>query len=427
LKKSTAKIMQKISVQSEIGRIEAIILHSPGIEVEKMTPENAQRDLYSDILNLSVASQEYQQFKNVLSHYATTYEISDLLQTTLEKEEVRQKFIQKIARLEANPSLIFDLENTDAFTLAKLMIEGIELKRDNLTRFLSHERYSLNPLHNIFFTRDASMVIGNRVLIGQMASNVRAREALIMDTIFRHHPIFNVEVLNPSDYQKKTNLTTGSIEGGDVLVVRDDILLIGTGSRTSTQAIDFLINVFKNDKKQMQHILVQELPRTPESFIHLDMVFTMLDVDTCMAYKPLIEGHTTFRTIHIQIENGQVTKISHVDGLLTELNRLNMSLKALSCGGTDDWHQEREQWHSGANFLALAPGVVMGYERNVHTVNELVKNGYDVIRATDVTEKQLPFPNRKTVITLAGSELARGGGGARCMSMPLFRKNSEWK
>jgi len=203
-------------------------------------------------------------------------------------------------------------------------------------------------------------------------------------------------------------------------------LVIGTGQRTSTQGIDYIIETIKNEKREPTHIVVQELPESPESFIHLDMVFTLLDRDYCMVYEPLILSHNRFRTIHITITNGKVLSIDTEPDLLTALKKLGHALKPIRCGGWDSWSQEREQWHSGANFLAISPGIIIGYDRNVHTIEELNKNGFDVVQAKDLIDNNLALPKSKAVITIAGAELARGGGGARCMSMPVRRKKVVW-
>jgi len=413
----------KIDVCSEIGQLEGVIIHTPGQEVEEMTPENAERALYSDILNLSVAGNEYSYFKSVLNKVTRTFEVKDLLSDIFQNDEVKKSLLKEICINEGALDIYPWLADQNAEELARQLIQGVFLERNNLTRYLSQERFSLRPLHNFLFTRDASMSFGNEVLIGKMASKVRDREAVIMNAIFNHHPLLETTTINPNTPENIHNFPGVSIEGGDFQVGREDVLVIGTGIRTSTQGIDFILENIKAKKSGMQHILIQELPDTPESFIHLDMVFTFLDRDACMVYEPLIMGTNRFHTIHIRIENGKVLEIREQKNLPKALKNLGMDMEPIKCGGgIDSWTQEREQWHSGANFLAFAPGKVIGYERNVHTMEQLSQKGFQIIPAKDLLSGLCEIPDGKCVITIPGSELARGGGGARCMSMPIRRK-----
>jgi len=413
----------KIDVCSEFGQLEAVIVHTPGQEVEEMTPENAERALYSDILNLSVAGNEYTDFKSVLNKVTQTFEVKDLLSDIFQNEEVKSALLKEICQNEGAMDIYPLLADQNAEELARQLIQGVYLERNNLTRYLSQERFSLRPLHNFLFTRDASMSFGNEVLIGKMASKVRDREAVIMNAIFNNHPMLETKTINPNSPENSLNFPGVSIEGGDFQVGREDVLVIGTGIRTSTQGIDFILENIKAKKSGMQHILIQELPDTPESFIHLDMVFTFMDVDACMVYEPLIMGTNRFHTIHIRVENGKVIDIREQKNLPKALKNLGMDMEPIKCGGgIDSWTQEREQWHSGANFLAFAPGKVIGYERNVHTMEQLSQRGFQIIPAKDLLSGLCEIPDGKCVITIPGSELARGGGGARCMSMPIRRK-----
>ena len=427
----SAVIMDKINVgvSSEIGVLKGVILHTPGHEVENMTPENAERALYSDILNLSVANKEYLPFKGILEKVSSTYEVKDLLIQTLHNDAVKEDLVRKIITQEESLAEMDFLLHMPAPLLATQLIEGVVLNRDNLTRFLSKERYSIRPLHNFLFTRDASMTLWDDVLIGKMASKVRERETLIMETIFKNHPAFGVGTINPvTPAVDCGNFPNTTIEGGDVQIASEDILLVGKGARTSSQGIDFLIDVIKAKKTSLKHIIVQELPDSPESFIHLDMTFTFLSQDACMVYEPLILHNNKFHTIHISIDNGVVTGIHEQKNMLKALKDIGLELNPIFCGGKQDpWIMEREQWHSGANFFAFAPGKVIGYERNDYTLEEMHKNGFEIIRARDFIDNNLNHNDySKLVITIHGSELALGGGGARCMTMPISREKVEW-
>ena len=428
-----SKIVE-VNVQSEIGKLNGVILHTPGEEVENMTPENAERALYSDILNLSIARKEYKQLSEVLGKITKTYQVKDLLTNILKDDAIKLEVLNRIEKIEPfiaettpKGSIKDQLLDENAEDLARLLIEGVEMKRDTLTKFLNKDWYDLRPLHNFFFTRDASMSMYNEVLIGRMANAVRDREAIIMQSIFDFTPGFNTKTLSLNTESDPLRKLT--IEGGDVQIARDDILVIGNGMRTSTRAIDALMyNFINRNEDKVQHILVQELPHSPESFIHLDMVFTFLDKDKCMVYEPLIMSPGNYQTVHIKIQHGKLISIRREKTLLHALKKLGMDLEPVYCGGEDEtWNMEREQWHSGANFFCVAPGKVLGYARNNYTVEAMNNAGFEIIRANDVISNKVDLSKyEKYMIPIEGSELPRGGGGARCMTMPINRDAVEW-
>ena len=410
-----------IQVESEIGELEAVILHTPGPEIEKMTPVNAGKALYSDILNLSVIQKEYKQFRGVLEKVTNVFQVEGLLKEVLNNKEYKDDVVKQIIKDSKAEDVKSYLLSLNSEQLAKNLIQGVPMHKNSLTNYLNNDFFELEPLFNLFFTRDASSSINNNVLIHKMATPVRKRESIIMDAIFKYHPNLSTKIINVDDSKDYDNEI--STEGGDFLIARDDILLVGTGTRTSSQGIDY-ISKFVESTNKRKHIIVQELPENPESFIHLDMVFTLLDNDKCMVYEPLIMKKSKYATLHLIVEGGKIKSINEVSNIPTILNKLGMPVEPILCGGGKFQHQEREQWHSGANFFAFAPGKIIGYERNNYTIEALNKSGFSVLKAIDIISGKENVDNHKrAVVTIQGSELSRGGGGARCMTMPIRREN----
>ena len=418
----------KIDVRSEIGRLDAVLLHRPGAEVENMTPRNVQRALYSDILNLSIAQTEYEQLSGVLSKLSRVYEVRDLLVKVLDQWKPRADLIHRICAAEEVLPYIDQLMAMPSSELARVLIEGLPARIDTLTAYLRNEYYALYPLYNFYFTRDAAVTIGNQALICRMANKVRMRESLIMDAIYRYSGAFECSVVDANAGEQDSSEII--MEGGDIIIAREDILIVGNGVRTTPQGIDFIVDrLCRCNPEARMNVIVQQLPSQPESFIHLDMVFTLLDKDKCMIFKPLIMRANQYQTVHIVIEGGKVSSIRPVAGLLPALKSLGMDLKPLICGGDDDWDQEREQWHSGANFFAFAPGKVITYARNIHTLDELDRSGFEIVKASDFIagkHQDCISGDGLCAISIDGSELPRGGGGARCMTMPLSRQKVNW-
>lgn len=417
-----------IDIRSEIGKLGAVLLHRPGFEVENMTPRNVQRALYSDILNLSIAQHEYAQLSGVLSKVAKVYEVRDLLVKVLDRQKAREDLVQRICVSEDVTSYMDMLLDMKSDELARVLIEGLPARIDTLTSYLRNEYYALYPLYNFYFTRDAAVTIGNHALICRMANKVRMRESLIMNAIYRHSGAFSCDVIDANDFQGQDSQVI--MEGGDIIIARDDIMIVGNGVRTTSYGIDFMIGRFmRSCPPGRYNVIVQQLPSSPESFIHLDMVFTLLDRDKCMVFEPLIMQANQYQTVHITMDDGKVTSIRPVEGIIPALKKLGMDLKPIICGGEDEWDQEREQWHSGANFFAFAPGKVLSYARNVHTLEALSDEGFEIVRASDFISgksDQYVFSDRPCVVAVDGSELPRGGGGARCMTMPLSRSKVDW-
>ena len=403
-----------VNVASETGRLRAVLLHRPGVEIERMTPLNAAHALYSDILNKPIVDTEYHYFSGVLERWTNVYYVEDILAELLKDSEVRRYLVEESCDMDnCDDDLSERLMDLPSDELAKVLIEGYE---DPEWDGMSEDRYFLKPLYNLFFTRDASSTVYDRVLVNSMSFEVRERETLIYEAIFKH--FFKVDTLNAMQWDRDART-----EGGDVQIASPDLLCIGQGIRTNTKGIKYLAQTFAQERGKF-NILVQELPQKPESFIHLDMVFTFLGRHECMAFEPMLKKTGLFAgkdTTLISIDNGKIN-YRRVDNIVAGLNGLGWDISPVIGGGSDPWVQLREQWHSGANFFSLGDGKVMGYRRNKHTIDALDKAGFAVLKAEDIVEGRVDMKDYdKFVAAFPGSELPRAGGGARCMTMPILR------
>ncbi len=403
-----------VNVASETGRLRAVLLHRPGVEIERMTPLNAAHALYSDILNKPIVDKEYHYFSGVLEKWTQVYYVEDILEQLLDDNELRRHLVEESCDMDnCDDNLADELLQLDSAELARILIEGYE---DPEWNCVSEERYLLKPLYNLFFTRDASSTVYNRVLINSMSFEVRERETLIYEAIFKH--FFKVDTLNAMTWDRDART-----EGGDVHIAAPDLLCIGQGIRTNTKGIKYLAQTFAKERDHF-NILVQELPQKPDSFIHLDMVFTFLGKHQCMAFEPMLRKTGLFAgkdTTLISIDGGKTTYTKYPN-IIKGLEHLGWDIEPVIGGGSDPWNQLREQWHSGANFFSLGDGKIMGYRRNTHTIDALDRAGFAVLNAEDIVEGRVDMTDyNKFVAAFPGSELPRAGGGARCMTMPILR------
>jgi len=413
----------QINVDSEIGTLNAVMVHRPGREVENMTPATAAEVLYDDILNLQLAVREHDQLTGVLRRVADVYEFEDLLKETLSDTHMKGLLVDQLVKLYGCEELAGELKEMDDAELAPQLFQGTPMRKDSLEKHLSPLRHAIPPLPNAFFTRDAVMAVNESVIIGSMAFKARFAEALLLKAIFKYH----TNIQSDGFYFDGTASTSQkiTIEGGDLLVLREDLIMIGYSERTTARGIDTLMSAIA-EKGGVQNFVVVEIPKS-RATIHLDMIFTMADRDRCVVFSPLITGMHKCRAFHVHYEQRKVKRIVEYPGVLEALRTQGLDLKPISCGGDNELRQEREQWASGANFFALAPGHILGFEHNQATAEELAKNGFGIVTADQViSEEHSLEPGEPTLVTMHGSELARGGGGCRCMTMPLNRKKVNW-
>ncbi len=414
-----------VNVCSEFGELQCVVLHTPGAEIEAMSPDTVQEALYNDILNINYAQEEHAVFKKVLASVTQVLELKDLLIEVLEQPTERQALLNRLLPTTAPDVLKEQLTQLPSQQLAKALLEGVMLPNKSKTAYAQvEERYILPPLYNFYFMRDASISVFQNALIGRMLNHIRRGEAEIMSSIFsKSKSVHSNSILYPYDTPDSANM---QIEGGDVHIVREDILMIGCGLRTNMAGIHFLLKQLTTQRTTPLHILVQELPTYRGSFIHLDMLFTLLGPEHCMAYKPLLDS-PQYRTLHISYDPKKGVSSWYENNLLDALHALGMAVKPIYCAGGDHLRVAmREQFHSGANFFAFAPHKIIGYDRNPATINALADAGFDVLPATEVAQGKLhPKNSEKCVVALHSAELVRGGGGARCMTLPIARKNVE--
>ena len=403
----------RVNVASETGRLRAVLLHRPGVEIERMTPLNAAHALYSDILNKPIVDTEYSNFCGVLEKWTNVYYVEDVLEHLLKDSDLRRNLVDCSVKNDKCEEIADTLIAMDAKTLAATLIEGYENPKWDGS---ADDRYLLKPLYNLFFTRDASSTVYDRVLINSMSFEVRERETLIYEAIFKH--FFKVGTLNAMAWQPEART-----EGGDVQIAAPELLCIGQGIRTNKKGIEYLAQTFSKEREKFS-ILTQELPMSPESFIHLDMVFTFLGKHQCMAFEPMLKKTGLFAgkaTTLITVEGGKIS-YTEVPNMVKGLEKLGWEIEPVVGGGSDPWVQLREQWHSGCNFFSLGDGKVIGYRRNTKTIEALDKAGFAVLKAEDIVSGKVDMNSYdRFVAAFPGSELPRAGGGARCMTMPILR------
>jgi arginine deiminase len=412
--------MPNVRICSEIGQLEKVIVHSPGREIEVMTPKTAGEVLYNDILTLPVVAQDHEGLTETLKRVTKVFEVTDLLTDVLQNEAVRRNFIHTILTFDEALELEPMLREMAPDELTRAVVEGVREPKNTLERYLSGRTYAIPPLPNLYFMRDSAIVFRGKVLTGSMANKVRAGEAIIAKTIFSHHPEFMSEGFI-FDGTKEGNKSV-TIEGGDFLAIGRNVVAAGVSERTTTRSLDIFLSRIQQSITEPFHLFAVVLPRE-RATIHLDMVFTMVDANQCVVYEPYILGKEKLQVIHITISPKGKTEMVEVPSLISGLSDIGIPMEAIICGGEERVDQEREQWLSGTNFFAFAPGKILGYACNYHTLRELEKAGFKTVPVADVVSDKVDLnAMEKVAVGIDGAELARGGGGVRCMTMPVQRK-----
>ena len=396
---------------SEIGRLKRVMLHRPGGELENLMPEYLERLLFDDIPYLREAQREHDAFADCLRGQGVeVVYLTDLVVESITDDTVRQDLLRQFLaesgvedqrtrdRLEEYLGEMPDREMVAAM-MAGVRKSQLRDRGGSLGDYLSAAEdeypFAVDPLPNLYFTRDPFATIGTGVSIHKMHTATRNRETLFGKFIFAHHPVYR----NAPQWYDRGETT--SLEGGDILVLSPKVLAVGISQRTREDSIDTLAETVLSQSKPFRKVLAFNIPKT-RSFMHLDTVFTMVDYDKFTVHPNILSSITVF--VMELDENGKM-QIRQVDGRLEDILKEHLELDSVTlipCGRGSEIDAAREQWSDGSNTLAITPGEVVVYSRNYVTNRSLEEAGV-------------------RIHVIPSAELSRGRGGPRCMSMPLWR------
>ena len=398
---------------SEIGRLRKVLLHRPGRELENLMLEYLERLLFDDIPYLIAAQEEHDAFADCLRRNgAEVVYLRDLAAEAIAQAEVRGEFVEEFldeAGVQGHRlrDIVKEyLAGMDDLTLVDTMMAGIRksdvrgFETGKLSDYLSFKSddypFLVDPMPNLYFTRDPFAVIGTGVSLHKMHTETRSRETLFGKIIFQYHPRYRAA---PKWYDRGERT---SIEGGDILVLSPQVLAVGISQRTEEDSIDKFARTVLSISRTFRKVLAFDIPKT-RSFMHLDTVFTMVDRDKFTVHPNILSAITVYV---LELEEGNV-RIREEQGRLEDILKEHLELDQVTliqCGSGSVVDAAREQWSDGSNTLAIAPGEVVVYARNAVTNRVLEDHGVKVH-------------------AIACSELSRGRGGPRCMSMPLIRED----
>lgn len=403
-----------IQVRSEVGSLKRVLLHRPGRELEQLVPNSLDRLLFDDIPYLLGAQNEHDHFADTLRKEGVeVVYLSELTaQTLAQSEALRELFVSDfihrsgcLAESYGDALRELLLSITDPRTLVLKTMTGVRFEELSLSygHSLSSLRgdrthFVLDPIPNLYFTRDPFASIGCGVSLHHMYSATRNRETIYSEYVLRYHPDYAQKV--PLYY---TPQEPYSLEGGDILNLSAHTIAVGISQRTMPEAVERLAeNIFRDEKAQVRRVLAFDIPNT-RAFMHLDTVLTQVDLDKFVIHPNILEYLQIFELCPGAQGRLQIRRRDEpAERLLAEAVGADQ-VKLIRCGGGDQIASQREQWNDGSNTLCVRPGTVVAYDRNYVTNDLLEKEGIEVLR-------------------ISSGELSRGRGGPRCMSMPLIRE-----
>jgi arginine deiminase len=418
-------VNSRIYIDSEIGRLKKVIVHRPDEGIARLTPKRAEELLFDDIVHLPNMQIEHDIFTNLLKAFVgkdNVYSVRNLLAESTREEESKYEVINKIVDFEELPySFIPRLASLSPEQLADTLITGYLEPED---------RILFDPIPNLLFTRDIAVTFKEYVLITKANKSARFRENFLTRLIFSSHPVFrrlkadgktiNLNRIDKFPPSKKGE--TISIEGGDVMVLNKDYLLIGNSERTNNYAFEMIKN-FLFDRGIVKNVVQVNIP-AERTYMHIDAIFSQVNFNHFVGYKPIVQdGLGSYVDVHRS--NGEEIEYPSVKDFLQA--EINPKMEFIWVGRGETPYQEREQWTDGCNLLALKPGVAITYDRNPVTENAFKEFGYKVVGAEKLLRdfengKLTPDKVENTIITLPSNELSRARGGSHSMTCPIERE-----